>query len=128
MSSTKKQIRKYGTYVEKKVINDKKRKIVISIRNLMEEEKYSLAFINIENYISDYGYDCYIIHELGKYYEMQNEYNKAKEYFNKNVLNNCQNMYYSLYEIAKIQKIEGNNEEAIKNLIKIIRKCITYFF
>ena len=35
MSSTKKQIRKYGTYVEKKVINDKKRKIVISIRNLM---------------------------------------------------------------------------------------------
>ena len=120
MSSTKKQIRKYGTYVEKKVINDKKRKIVISIRNLMEEEKYSLAFINIENYISDYGYDCYIIHELGKYYEIQNEYNKAKEYFNKNVLNNCQNMYYSLYEIAKIQKIEGNNEEAIKNLIKII--------
>lgn len=120
MKSTSKQIRKYGTFSKRLDLNKTKKNQIVSIRSLIEEGKFSLAKVNIDNYIEEYGYDCYIIHEYGKYYEKQNLLDSAKNYFNINIENKSENMYYSLYELAKIEKEFGNYNKAINYLIEII--------
>lgn len=120
MKSTSKQIRKYGTVLKKQSLRINKKNQIFSIRTLLEECKFSLAKSNIDNYIEEYGYDCYIIHEYGKYYEKQNSLESARSYFNINIENKSENMYYSLYELAKIEKEFGNYNKAINYLIEII--------
>lgn len=120
IKGTSKQIRKYGTILEKTNLRKNKKNRILSIRKLLDESKYQLAKSNIDKYIEEYGYDCYIIHEYGKYYSGQLLFEPAKSYFSINIENKSDNIYYSLYELAKIEKSTCNYNKAINYLLEII--------
>ena len=121
MKVVSKQLRKYGNRHFKRRERMIKRNSVEGIRSLLDERKFKLAETCIEEYIEENGEDCYIIHEYGKFYEKQFMLKKAKKYFEKNINNNSENMYYSLYELAKLEKYERNYDKAIEYLNTIIR-------
>ena len=120
MKVVSKRSRKYGTRSEKRQERIAKRHTIEGIRILLEEMKFKLAHTCIEEYIKENGYDCYIIHEYGKFYQRQSNLKEARKYFNMNIENNSENMCYSLYELAKLEKYEGNYEKAIEYLNAII--------
>lgn len=120
MGVVSKQLRKYGNSDDKKRKRLTKKHGIEGIRTLIEEEKYKLVKICIEEYIKENGEDCYIIHEYGKFYQKQYMLAEAKKYFEKNVNSNSENVAYSLYELAKLEKYERNYDKAIKYLTTII--------
>lgn len=121
MKATSKRARKYGTRIEKQQQRKIKKNTIEGIRNLLEEEKFKLAKVCIDEYIKENGKDCYIIHEYGKYYQKQFLLDEARNCYEQNIKNNSENICYSLYELSKIEKIEGNYEKCIEYLISIIR-------
>jgi len=121
MRPTKKRLRKYGNRAEKKKINLIKKHGIEGIRSLLDESKFVLAKTCMDEYIEENGYDCYIIHEYGKYYSKQFKLSEARKCFEKNINDNSENICYSLFELSKIEKLERNYDEAIKCLHAIIR-------
>lgn len=112
-TGTSKQKRKYsGLGVEKLY----KKSIIENIRALLKKEKIKMAKNCIDNYIKEYGEDGYIYHELGKYYNCINEQEEAIKCYTKVIDNCCKNMYYSLYELAKIEKSKLQYSQAINHL------------
>ena len=116
-NGTSKQRRKFDGYgVEYSL---KKSKIE-NIRELLRKFKFKMAKNCIDNYIKEYGEDCYIYHELGKYYNSIDEQDEAIKYFSKVIDNRYKNMYYSMYELSKIEKTKLEYDKAIDHLNTII--------
>lgn len=114
---TKKQWRKYGSFLKDRA--EKKKKIDL-IRGIVKSDKYYLAKDIIDEYIEKYGEDNYINHELAKYYARLNESDKARSIFQANIDDCSQTMYYSMYELAKMERGCANFERAEELLNQII--------
>lgn len=115
-----KQIRKYGTYKEKKELKLTRMSKTDNIGKLIKDKKYKLALLSIKNYINEYGLDCFVIQKYGIYYKKLNEYEKAKYYFLKNIQNDSQNKYDSIYELGLIAKYEGDFDTSLDYFYQII--------
>lgn len=120
MRVVSKRKRKYGTYKEKREFHNKKREKIEKIRKLYEDKKYVLAKKSIDNYIDDYGIDCYINHEAGKYYLRIFELEEAESWFMKNYLSDSINKYYSTYYLGKIEFFRHNFDKAINYYTEIL--------
>lgn len=97
-----------------------KRKLIYNIRNSLSFDKIHFAIRDINKYIELYGRDCYINHELGKYYFKTKNYEQAKIEFYNNIENYSENRYYSMYELSKVELFFQNYEQAEKLLKEII--------
>ena len=89
---------------------------------MIENRKINLALKAINEYIEIYSVDCYLIHQYGMLYMSEHNLSKAKEYFLKNVEDDSDNKYYSMYEIGMIEKNKYNYKEALKYFDEIINK------
>lgn len=116
-SGTSKQARKYKDY--KSNYKNKKEQI-INIRELLKNDKRTMAKKCIDSYINENGKDGYVLHELGKYYYAMGEIPSSKECFEEVIENNYKNKYYSMYELSKIEKFYSNYDRAIQLLNNII--------
>ena len=117
---TSKQIRKYGSFDEILAVKKKKKLLTIKIKELIKQEKYSLALSSINNYIEKYGIDCYILHEQARYSAAINEVDKARKIYKEIIDNDYENKYYSMYELAKLESEDGNYLLSISYLEGII--------
>ena len=100
--------------------NNIRRKQIENIRKLLKENKKDLAKKCIDNYLKEYEENCYILHELGKYYASLSNLKEARECFAKNIENRSINQYYSMYELAKIEKYCGNYIKSLELLYNIL--------
>jgi lipopolysaccharide biosynthesis regulator YciM len=112
--------RRFKSDRENKILEETKWYKIENIRKLIIQKKINFVKQNIDNYLEEYGEDCYIIHELGKYYDEIKECDTARNYYIKNINNNGDNKYYSMYELAKLEKLKHNYTNTINLLNKII--------
>lgn len=117
---TSKQKRKNKEKSKEILIKNNKKIQIKNILDLISDLKLNLAKKSIDEYILNYGDDCYITHAKGKYFLKINLIQDAKKCFIYNIENNSENKYYSLYELSRIEKTERDYESSIRHLSEIL--------
>ncbi len=84
------------------------------IRNNLKYQKLNLGKEQIEDYILNYGSDCYVELEKAKYYHYSKDYTKAEEIINNLININPKNIGYVLYELGRIYEEQEKYDEALE--------------